>query len=71
MFLADSGSSVGEISGHIKAINSVDFKPTRPYRIVTGSEDFAVAFLEGPPFKYKQLSKVCVSAIDIESAHKR
>ena len=36
-----------------KAINSVDFKPTRPFRAITGSEDNAVSFFEGPPFKWK------------------
>uniref|UniRef100_A0A4W3HTS5 WD repeat domain 1 n=1 Tax=Callorhinchus milii TaxID=7868 RepID=A0A4W3HTS5_CALMI len=53
VFLWDSGSSVGEISGHSKIINSVDIKQTRPYRIATGSDDFTTVFLEGPPFKFK------------------
>uniref|UniRef100_A0A1I8FMT7 WD_REPEATS_REGION domain-containing protein n=1 Tax=Macrostomum lignano TaxID=282301 RepID=A0A1I8FMT7_9PLAT len=52
--LADSGASVGEIIGHSKAINSVDFKPQRPFRAVTASEDFVVCFYEGPPFKFKK-----------------
>lgn len=52
-FLWDSGASVGEITGHSKAIQSVDFKQTRPYRVATGSEDFLVNWFEGPPFKYK------------------
>ncbi|XP_072032774.1 actin-interacting protein 1-like [Amphiura filiformis] len=53
VFLFDSGSSVGEVSSHSKPINSVDYKPSRPFRIITGSEDFHVAFFEGPPFKFK------------------
>lgn len=53
VFLWDTGSSVGEIGGHSKVINSVDIKPTRPYRLVTGSDDFYSAFAEGPPFKFK------------------
>ncbi|CAM4551701.1 unnamed protein product [Lepidochelys olivacea] len=53
VFLWDTGSSVGEISGHNKVINSVDIKQTRPYRIVTGSDDNCGAFFEGPPFKFK------------------
>jgi len=57
VFLWDSGSSVGEISGHSKAIASCDFKQTRPYRIATGSEDLAVNWFEGPPFKYKKSMK--------------
>jgi len=57
VFLWDSGSSVGEISGHSKAIASVDFRQQRPYRIATGSEDLAVNWFEGPPFKYKKSIK--------------
>ena len=36
-----------------RPINSVDFKPTRPFRAITGSEDNTVSFFEGPPFKWK------------------
>jgi WD40 repeat protein len=53
VFSADAGNSVGEISGMTKAINSVDFKPSRPFRAITGSEDNAVSYFEGPPFKWK------------------
>ncbi|XP_058266985.1 WD repeat-containing protein 1 [Hemibagrus wyckioides] len=53
VFLWDSGSSVGEIVGHSKIINTVDFKQTRPYRLVTGSDDNCTTFFEGPPFKFK------------------
>ena len=58
MFLWDSGSTVGEVIGHSKPINSVDYKPTRPFRIVTASEDSGVGFYEGPPFKFKTIHKV-------------
>eukprot|EP00124_Ichthyophonus_hoferi_P001892 Ihof_evm9s112 gene=Ihof_evmTU9s112 len=51
--LWDSGSSIGDISGHSKCINSIDWKQTRPYRLVTGSEDCATAFFAGPPFKFQ------------------
>lgn len=51
VFMWNSGNTVGEISGHTKYILSVDYKPTRPFRIVTGSEDQAVHFYTGPPFK--------------------
>lgn len=44
---------MGEITGHNKVINSVDIKQTRPYRLVTGSDDNCAAFFEGPPFKFK------------------
>jgi len=50
--MSDSGSSVGQISGHSKTILTCDLKQTRPYRCATGSEDFAVNFYEGPPFKF-------------------
>nr|XP_033805058.1 WD repeat-containing protein 1 [Geotrypetes seraphini] len=53
VFLWDTGSSVGEIAGHNKVINSVDIKQTRPYRLVTGSDDNGAVFSEGPPFKFK------------------
>ncbi|KAJ8262571.1 hypothetical protein GJAV_G00167920 [Gymnothorax javanicus] len=53
VFLWDSGSSVGDISSHYKIIGTVDIKQTRPYRLVTGSDDFTTAFFEGPPFKFK------------------
>lgn len=57
VFLWDSGSSVGQITGHSKAINAVDYKPTRPFRICTASEDTEVGFFEGPPFKYHHNNK--------------
>ena len=60
VFLWDSGSSVGTISGHIKTINSLSYKPTRPFRIVTASEDHSTCFFEGPPFKFKLRIDVCM-----------
>lgn len=48
VFLWDTGSSVGEITGHNKVINSVDIKQNRPYRLATGSDDNCAAFFEGP-----------------------
>ncbi|XP_034952291.1 actin-interacting protein 1 [Chelonus insularis] len=53
VFMADTGTSVGEISGQSKSINSCDFKPSRPFRLITGSEDNTIAIFEGPPFKFK------------------
>ena len=52
VFLWDSGSAVGDVSGSTKRVNSCDFRPCRPFRIATASEDFAVSFYEGPPFKF-------------------
>lgn len=54
VFMSDTGTSVGEISGQSKPINSCDFRPARPFRIVTGSEDNTVGVFEGPPFKFKK-----------------
>lgn len=54
VFMTDTGTSVGEISGQSKPINSVDFRPVRPFRIITGSEDNTIGIFEGPPFKFKK-----------------
>ncbi|KAI9099792.1 nitrous oxide reductase [Phlyctochytrium arcticum] len=53
-FLFDSASSVGEIGGHSKAINSVDIRPGRPLRAITGSDDMGVNFYHGVPFKFNK-----------------
>ncbi|KAJ3602945.1 hypothetical protein NHX12_030689 [Muraenolepis orangiensis] len=53
VFLWDSGSSVGELGGHSKSVNSVDLRPVRPYRLISGGDDSVVAFSEGPPFQFK------------------
>jgi len=53
VFLTDTGTSNGDITGQTRPINTVDFKPSRPFRIVTGSEDNTAAVYEGPPFKFK------------------
>lgn len=53
VFATETGTSIGEIAGHSKIINSCDFKPSRPYKIVTGSEDTFIGIYEGPPFKFK------------------
>lgn len=63
VFLWDSGSTVGEVGGHSKTINSVDLKPSRPYRLITGGDDNIVAFSEGPPFKFKFTLKVLYGRI--------
>lgn len=52
-FAVETGTSIGEIAGHSKIINSCDFKPSRPFKIVTGSEDTFIGIYEGPPFKFK------------------
>ena len=49
---------MGEITGHSKAINSIDYRPVRPFRVVTAGEDHLVCHFEGPPFKYSGVQKV-------------
>lgn len=51
-FTWDSGNSIGEIQGHSDTINAVDIKPQRPYRAATVSDDKALVFYTGPPFKF-------------------
>ncbi|KAJ1517346.1 WD40 repeat-like protein [Coelomomyces lativittatus] len=53
-FTADSGNSVGEISGHSKVVNTVAIRPCRPFRAATGSDDLTVSFFNGVPFKFVQ-----------------
>ncbi|CAK1367485.1 unnamed protein product [Cercospora beticola] len=49
---ADSGNSVGEISGHSQQINCVDVRKQRPLRAATGSDDMSMCFFHGAPFKF-------------------
>ncbi|XP_057373517.1 LOW QUALITY PROTEIN: actin-interacting protein 1-like [Daphnia carinata] len=53
VFLVDTGTSNGTIGGPSKPINSCDFRPARPFKIIAGSEDNSVTVFEGPPFKWK------------------
>ncbi|KAK6437640.1 WD40 repeat-like protein [Oleoguttula sp. CCFEE 5521] len=50
---ADSGNSVGEISGHAGQVNCVDVRKQRPIRAVTGSDDASLCWYHGVPFKYQ------------------
>ena len=49
---ADSGNTVGEISGHSSQINSVSIRQQRPLRAATGSDDTNIVFFHGAPFKF-------------------
>ena len=46
----DTGNSVGEINGHGKRVLSTAYRPGRPFRIMTASEDTRTVFYTGPPF---------------------
>lgn len=65
MFSADTGTSVGEIMGQSKPLNSVDFRGDRPFRIVTASEDNTLAFFHGPPFKFQFTLQVYFDLSDV------
>ncbi len=55
IILWDSGNNVGDISGHSKVVLSGDIRKSRPFRIVTAGEDFAVNVYEATPsFKYSK-----------------
>jgi len=49
---ADSGNSVGEVSGHSKVVNSVSMRQQRPLRAATVSDDSSMCFLHGAPFNF-------------------
>ena len=51
-FTADSGNSVGEVSGHSKVVNAVAIRQQRPLRAATVSDDGSMCFLNGAPFKF-------------------
>lgn len=54
----NTGNNIGEMVGHSKTVLSADFKPSRPFRICTASEDGIVNFYSGPPFKITQVHKI-------------
>lgn len=55
VFNVETGSSLGEISGHSRRINSCAIQPhhTKPMRAITASDDTSIALYAGPPFKYQ------------------
>lgn len=57
VFAYDTGSSVGDISGHSKQLLTCAMRPDRPFRIATGGEDSQVSFFQGPPFKFSHSNK--------------
>eukprot|EP01088_Endostelium_zonatum_P010060 TRINITY_DN233_c0_g1_i1.p1 TRINITY_DN233_c0_g1~~TRINITY_DN233_c0_g1_i1.p1 ORF type:complete len:697 (-),score=186.30 TRINITY_DN233_c0_g1_i1:69-2051(-) len=52
VFMLAGGASAGAITGHAKTITSCDWRPKKPYRLVTTSEDLGINWFEGPPFKW-------------------
>jgi WD40 repeat protein len=54
----DTGNNCGDFTGHSKVILSGDMRKSRPFRIITGSEDFLVNFYEATPqFKFSKMTK--------------
>lgn len=48
----DTGTTVGTVNGHSKAINSISLKSSRPFRAVTASDDFTCVFFNAYPVKF-------------------
>ena len=65
VFLAEMGTTNGDITGQSRPVNSCDIRPCRPFRIITGSEDNSVAYYEGPPFKFKGTKTVWLIGVSI------
>jgi len=55
--LWESGTNLGEFDGISKIANTCDFRPVKPFLIVTGSEDFQINVYAGPPFKFKSSNR--------------
>lgn len=49
---ADSGNTVGEISGHSAQVNAVSIRQQRPLRAATAGDDKNIVFYHGAPFKF-------------------
>ncbi|PVF98501.1 putative actin interacting protein 1 [Serendipita vermifera] len=54
VFMFDTGSSAGEITGHARAVNAVSVRSQRPFRAVTASDDTQLGFFHGAPYKYEK-----------------
>jgi WD repeat-containing protein 1 (actin-interacting protein 1) len=52
---ADSGNTVGEISGHSAQINAVSIRQQRPLRAATAGDDKNLVFYHGAPFKFNDI----------------
>lgn len=52
---ADSGNTVGEISGHSAQVNAVSIRQQRPLRAATAGDDKNLVFYHGAPFKFNSI----------------
>ena len=53
---ADSGNTVGEISGHSAQVQAVSIRQQRPLRAATAGDDKNVVFYHGAPFKFNTIA---------------
>jgi WD40 repeat protein len=58
VFIWDTGNSTGDIVGHNKPVLSVAYKPSRPFKIMTASEDMKTILHTGPPFRLEHSNSV-------------
>lgn len=56
-FAFDTGSSLGEMTGHQKAIICCALRPSKPSMAATGSQDFKVGIYAGPPYKFVKFAE--------------
>lgn len=56
-FTWDSGNNLGEMVGHVKRVLSCDYRPVRPFKVITASEDMRTIFFKGPPFTMEHSKK--------------
>ncbi|KAJ9125472.1 hypothetical protein QFC22_000433 [Naganishia vaughanmartiniae] len=69
-FLTDSGSSCGEIQGNSKVINAVSIRYQRPFRAATASDDGAIVFFQGVPFKNDKIIRTHSNFVqDVRFSH--
>ena len=53
---ADSGNTVGEISGHSAQVQAVSIRQQRPLRAATAGDDKNIVFYHGAPFKFNTIA---------------
>jgi len=57
VFPWNTNNKLGDIAGASKGYLTCDFKPQRPFRLISGSEDYGVYIYIGPPFKFQAYDK--------------
>jgi WD40 repeat protein len=57
VFPWNTNNKLGELTGSSRSLLSCDFRPCRPFRVITGGEDYGVYNYKGPPFKFQTYDK--------------